>query len=99
MGDTLIRTVPVKLDSDGHTALLSATARAFNAAASWVAEVCWAEGITNTNTAHHRVYGETRRFRKYATVPGSIQSAIAPCACSPDLTSFTISVGCAWPFT
>jgi putative transposase len=22
--------------------------------------VCWDEGITNTNTAHHRVYGETR---------------------------------------
>ena len=23
-------------------------------------QVCWGEGITNTNTAHHRVYGETR---------------------------------------
>jgi putative transposase len=23
--------------------------------------VCWDEGITNSNTAHHRVYGETRR--------------------------------------
>ncbi|HEX3269288.1 MAG TPA: transposase [Ktedonobacterales bacterium] len=23
-------------------------------------KVCWDEGITNTNTAHHRVYGETR---------------------------------------
>jgi hypothetical protein len=22
--------------------------------------VCWNEGITNPNTAHHRVYGETR---------------------------------------
>jgi IS605 OrfB family transposase len=26
----------------------------------WIARVCWDEGITNTNTAHHRVYGETR---------------------------------------
>ena len=25
-----------------------------------MARVCWDEGITNTNTAHHRVYGETR---------------------------------------
>jgi IS605 OrfB family transposase len=25
-----------------------------------VAQVCWHEGITNTNTAHHRVYGQTR---------------------------------------
>lgn len=61
MSDTLIRTVVVKLDVDGHGAILSETARAFNAAATWIAGVCWAEGITNTNTAHHRVYGETRR--------------------------------------
>jgi len=40
-------------------------------------------------------YGVTRKLRKYATVPGSIQSAIAPRPCSPVLTSFTISVGCA----
>jgi putative transposase len=39
---------------------LSASQGAFNAAASWIARVCWDEGITNTNTAHHRVYGETR---------------------------------------
>ncbi len=39
---------------------MAATQRAFNAAASWIAQVCWDEGITNTNTAHHRVYGETR---------------------------------------
>jgi IS605 OrfB family transposase len=25
-----------------------------------VAQVCWAEDLTNTNTAHHRVYGQTR---------------------------------------
>jgi putative transposase len=39
---------------------LAATMRAFNAAASWIAQVCWKEGIDNTHTAHHRVYGETR---------------------------------------
>jgi len=39
---------------------LAATVCAFNAAASWIAAVCWAEDITNTNTAHHRVYGQTR---------------------------------------
>jgi hypothetical protein len=48
------------LDIDGHDATLAATQRAFNAAATWIARVCWDEGITNTNTAHHRVYGETR---------------------------------------
>ncbi|HEX6780005.1 MAG TPA: hypothetical protein VF099_17485, partial [Ktedonobacterales bacterium] len=37
-----------------------ATQNAFNEAASWIAAICWQEGITNTNTAHHRVYGETR---------------------------------------
>src|SRR3954452_6505979 len=31
------------------------------AAATRIARVCWDEGITNNNTAHHRVYGETRR--------------------------------------
>jgi IS605 OrfB family transposase len=40
---------------------LVATQRAFNAAATWIARVCWDEGITNTNTAHHRVYSETRK--------------------------------------
>jgi IS605 OrfB family transposase len=39
---------------------LAATQCAFNEAATWIARVCWDEGITNTNTAHHRVYGETR---------------------------------------
>jgi hypothetical protein len=61
MGDTLMGTVPVKLDVAGHAPLLSETAAAFNAAATWIARVCWDEGITNTNPAHHRVYGETRR--------------------------------------
>ncbi len=61
MSDNLIRTVASKLDVDGHGPALSETARRFNAAATWIADVCWREGITNTNTAHHRVYGETRR--------------------------------------
>jgi IS605 OrfB family transposase len=60
MSKTLTRTICIKLDVDGHEATLAATQRAFNAAASWIAQVCWYEGITNTNTAHHRVYGETR---------------------------------------
>jgi putative transposase len=51
----------VKLDVDGHASLLSDTSAAFNDAATWIAWVCWDEGITNNNTAHHRVYGETRR--------------------------------------
>src|SRR5262249_1463187 len=50
----------IKQDVDGHEALLAATQRAFNEAATWIAQVCWDEDITNTNTAHHRVYGETR---------------------------------------
>src|SRR5260370_19256293 len=60
MSKTLIRTICVKLDVDGHDAALTATQCAFNEAAAWIARVCWDEGITNTNTAHHRVYGETR---------------------------------------
>ena len=60
MSDTLTRTVCCKLDVAGHDAVLTATQRAFNAAATWIARVCWDEGITNTNTAHHRVYGQTR---------------------------------------
>ena len=61
MSDVLTRTVCVKLDVRGHAAVLSETAAAFNAAATWIAQVCWDEAITNSNTAHHRVYGETRR--------------------------------------
>ena len=60
MNKTLIRTISIKLDVDGHEATLQETQQQFNAAASWIATVCWDEGITNTNTAHHRVYGETR---------------------------------------
>jgi putative transposase len=60
MNKTLIRTVCCKLDARGHDAVLTATQRAFNKAATWIARVCWDESITNTNTAHHRVYGETR---------------------------------------
>jgi putative transposase len=60
MSDTLVRTVPVKLDVGANAAALVETARRFNAAATWIARVCWDEGITNTNTAHHRVYGTTR---------------------------------------
>ncbi|MFL5691086.1 MAG: RNA-guided endonuclease InsQ/TnpB family protein [Ktedonobacteraceae bacterium] len=50
----------IKLDIGEHEATLQTTQHAFNAAASWIAAVCWEEGLTNTNTAHHRVYGETR---------------------------------------
>jgi putative transposase len=60
MNQTLTRTICCKLDVEGHHVASTATARAFNAAATWIARVCWEEGITNTNTAHHRVYGETR---------------------------------------
>lgn len=57
---TLTCTICIKLDVDGHDETLAATQRAFNEASTWIARVCWDEGITNTNTAHHRVYGETR---------------------------------------
>src|SRR6185437_12131673 len=73
MNKTLTRTICIKLDVDGHEVALATTQRAFNAAATWVARVCWDEGITNTNTAHHRVYGETReRF--------SLGAQLAVCA-------------------
>lgn len=60
MNETLIRTISIKLDIDGHEDALRETQKHFNEAASWIASICWAEHITNTNTAHHRVYGETR---------------------------------------
>ncbi len=60
MNEMLIRTISIKLDRGEHEAALQETQKAFNAAASWIASVCWQEGITNTNTAHHRVYGQTR---------------------------------------
>ena len=60
MIELLTRTVCVKLDVTGHERALQETQRRFNEAATWIASVCWDEGITNTNTAHHHVYGETR---------------------------------------
>src|SRR5262249_2957282 len=64
MNKTLTRTIGIKLDVDGHDTALAATQRAFNQAAPWIARGCWGEGMTNTNTAHHRVYDETRlKFR------------------------------------
>src|SRR5712692_6239169 len=60
MNETLTRTICIKLDVNGHDAVLQETQKYFNAAASWIASVCWDQRITNTNTAHHRVYGETR---------------------------------------
>jgi IS605 OrfB family transposase len=60
MNKTLTRTICIKLDVDGQDAALATTQRAFNEAAAWIAQVCWDEDIANTNTAHHRVYGETR---------------------------------------
>jgi len=60
LNKTLTRTICCKLEIDGHEGALAATQRAFNMAATWIAQICWDEGITNTNTAHHRGYGETR---------------------------------------
>jgi len=60
MNEALIRTISIKLDVDGHEDTLQETQKHFNAAASWIAAICWNEHIRNTNTAHHRVYGETR---------------------------------------
>jgi hypothetical protein len=60
MSKTLTRTICCKLDIEGHDTALAATQRVFNAAATWIAQVCWDESITNATTAHHRVYGETR---------------------------------------
>ena len=60
MNKTFTRTIWCKLVVDGHDTALATTQHSFNAAASWIARVCWDEGITNTHTAHHRVYGETR---------------------------------------
>src|SRR5215813_9153813 len=60
MNKTLTRTICCKLDVGGHEDILAAAQCACNEAATWIARVCWDEGITKTNTAHHRVYGETR---------------------------------------
>src|SRR5437868_11791510 len=58
MNELLTRTICIKLDVAGHEVALAETQRRFNEAASWIATVCWDEHITNT--AHHRVYGQTR---------------------------------------
>src|SRR5438270_7406012 len=60
MNEVLTRTICMKLDVDGHEVALAQTQCRFNQAASWIATVCWDEHITNSNTAHHRVYGQTR---------------------------------------
>ncbi len=60
MNKTLIRTISIKLNIGEHEATLQETQKRFNEAASWIARICWDEHISNTNTAHHRVYGETR---------------------------------------
>jgi IS605 OrfB family transposase len=60
MNEVLTRTICIKLDVAGNEAVLAETQRRFNEAATFVAGICWQEGITNTNTAHHRVYGQTR---------------------------------------
>jgi IS605 OrfB family transposase len=60
MNESLTRTICIKLDVAGNEAVLAETQRRFNEAATFVAGICWQEGITNTNTAHHRVYGQTR---------------------------------------
>jgi putative transposase len=60
MSEILTRTICIKLDVDGNEAALCETQRQFNAAATWIAALCWQERITNSNTAHHRVYGQTR---------------------------------------
>src|SRR6266702_1965666 len=60
VNELLTRTICIKLDGDCHVAVVQETQRRFNEAASWIATVCWDERITNSNTAHHRVYGQTR---------------------------------------
>jgi hypothetical protein len=52
MSDALKRTVCIKLDVRGQGAVLSETAETFNAAATWIARVCWEEGITNNTSTH-----------------------------------------------
>jgi putative transposase len=55
------RTICCKLALDpAALGALSATAAAFNAAATYCASVAWRERITNKNKLHHIVYGATR---------------------------------------
>jgi len=60
MSNKLQRTVCVKLEVGEHAPALVATQVTFGRAASWIARVCWAEGITNPKNAHRRVYRQTR---------------------------------------
>ena len=56
-----IRTVCCKLAVDAAAdATLRQTRAAFNAAASYCAQVAWEQGITNKNKLHYLVYGESR---------------------------------------
>jgi len=55
------RTVCCKLAlGPEETIALQATARQFNAAATYCAAVAWRERVTNKNKLHHIVYGPTR---------------------------------------
>src|SRR5687768_5521119 len=55
------RTVSCKLAlAPVAVAALVTTARVFNAAATYCAQVAWDQGITNKNTLHKLVYGPTR---------------------------------------
>ncbi|MCG8350729.1 MAG: hypothetical protein MI924_23410, partial [Chloroflexales bacterium] len=55
------RTVCCKLSLDTFAATaIRSTAEAFNAAATFCAQVAWNERITNKNKLHHVVYGPTR---------------------------------------
>lgn len=55
------RTVCCKLSLDPEAAAaVRATAEAFNAAASYCAQVAWHERVTNRTKLHHIVYGPTR---------------------------------------
>jgi len=60
MNGKLTRTVCVKLDVGEHAPALVATQATFSQAATWIARVLWAEGITNATRAHRHVYQETR---------------------------------------
>jgi putative transposase len=62
MSDTLsTRTVCCKLRVDAAAdGALRTTQAAFNAAATYCAQVAWEKRITNKNKLHHEVYGATR---------------------------------------
>src|SRR5919108_6246629 len=55
------RTVCCKLAVDAAAdAALRQTQAAFNAAASYCAQVAWEQAVTNKNKLHYLVYGESR---------------------------------------